>query len=219
MTIARVLFAAFLIGLLGSLAYFGENMSFRASAGTSGNYSRMNSDPTTLGLTLTYSAIWLGFPRHSQLSLRARHVPNWERWLAAFIDFSGFVIATVSISIAVTLVAEWISTDSFKWSWSRGHTSISDFTGIASLLVALGYIWFYLTRPMSSKRPSPGQFLLGFRLVEEPENSQGSFARIAGYLGLSTSMIAIMRKFTGRWGETPADHWSLTMNIRAVSTR
>lgn len=159
--------------------------------------------------------IW--FPRLPREDYPERRVGIWNRFWACQIDFIVAICLLIGIYIILILIIEYLATGQWQWSYARDEMKVRDVFGEAGIFLLYFGLYYYFYKHAALGRATPGQYILGYRIVPAEYGVPQFGARV--FHGAVALWLSIFTLIFTRKNKTGIYFWDDATNTRAISTR
>jgi len=144
---------------------------------------------------LVFFAFAISFPRGDRKASE-NNTGVWRRFGAFFLDFMVVLLALTPITVLPTLIAEYVHTNSYAWTFQRDFSRSTDnWIIIPTVFLMFGGLYYYFYKFCLLSKQTLGQYVSGYRIqsIDGPMNSQKARKRVLlSILGLCLWPISVI---------------------------
>lgn len=170
-------------------------LGVQSSCANSECFVAAGSSPIALVVAIALLVFLFTYPQRQYRPNDQKVIGVLRRFAAFLLDFAATMIITAPIAAVPTVIAEYLYTDTFQWSFKREFVRSTDTAVI--LPVTLGvflamFLYFYLHPKYG--RQTLGQYILGYRVIAVDGSVRASFGKrvFLSFIGLCAWPVSLV---------------------------
>ena len=148
-------------------------------------YASAGGHPLALVAFPVIGAALLALPQRKRPVDGESRVGKLRRVTAFVTDMSVGIMITLPPIVLISLAVEWATTGAWAWSYERDFVRATDFVFVGLMMTSLVAVGFYFRRQFAAGLMTPGQRLMGFRLVANGENPSISKRAFTAWINIA----------------------------------